>query len=409
MKRITMSFGNLLRMAGTIAVLGLAPGIVTAQGAFAPAARVNDGVITNFEVDQRARLMGALRQPGANMAGALDLLIDDRLKVDAARLAGIEPGFDEVQAGIDDFAARANLTGAEFVEALGGIGVAPETIEDYVRSTLSWGELVRTRFARQARPSEAEIDRAMALGTGTGSARVLLSEIILPLTPDLAQLTEERASAISEITTTAAFEDAARRFSVAPSRVNGGRLDWTPLSELPGQLAPIFLTMSPGEVTDPVAIEGGIVIFQFRGIQDVRPPLAGNVTLDFMRVRFAPGTDLVTERQRLASRVDRCDDLYGVYFGASEDRLIRQTAQRSAIPGSINAVLNTLDPGEVGILGPQSAADGGSLVMLCSRTEIREQELTRDQVAQSLFVRRLNSYADGYLAELRADAFIEEY
>jgi peptidyl-prolyl cis-trans isomerase SurA len=44
--------------------------------------------------------------------------------------------------------------------------------------------------------------------------------------------------------------------------------------------------------------------------------------------------------------------------------------------------------------------------MLCGRTAQQEESPSRDQVRQRLTNQRLNSFADGFLQELRADAFI---
>ncbi|MEM1129803.1 MAG: peptidylprolyl isomerase [Pseudomonadota bacterium] len=387
---------------GIWGALGAMP--AQAQSLFDPVAFVNDGVVTRFEVVQRQRFLSVLRRPAITQAGVLEELIEDQLKLDAARRADIVPGIDEIELGMEDFAARADLTAEEFILALEDVGIEEETFRDFIRVQIAWGELVRTRFIGRARPSEAEIDRAVALGTGRGSARVLISEIILPMSADLAPISEERAQTIAQMTSQAEFEEAARRFSVAPSRENGGRLDWLPLSELPPQVAPLFLTLGPGEVTDPIIVGNALALFQFRAIQDIDPPRSADESLDYTVVYLPAGTNMAAERVRVLAVADTCDDLYGVFLGASEQQLVRTTTERSQIGGQVRGVLEGLDPGEIGVLNSPTAP---ALVMLCGRTEIREEEITRGAVAQQLLDQRLNTLADGYLSELEAEAFIE--
>jgi peptidyl-prolyl cis-trans isomerase SurA len=377
------------------------------QGPFDIVARVDESVITRFEVTQRARFFGVLRRPDATADGALQSLIEDRLKIQAARDAGIVPTTDDIRFGIDEFAARANLTGEELLIAVSDVGIEPETVRDYIGTLLAWGEVVRERFTARARPSAAEVERAAALGLDSGATRVLLSEIILPLGPDVAAATQERAAAIAELRSFDAFSAAARRFSVAPSAADGGRLDWLALSDLPAQLAPILLGLQPGDVTAPIPLDGGLGLFQLRGLEDRRPPLAGDVTLVYATIRLPQGADLEAERLRLQNVTDRCDDLFGVYQGAGEDRLVRETAPRSALPAALGSALDRLDTGEMAVFGPQSSTGGGRIVMLCDRSVDEEEDLSLEQIRQQLFARRLESLGAAYLAELRADAFIE--
>lgn len=385
-----------------------APIAATAQQSlFDTVARVNDSVVTRFEVIQRARLLGVLRRPDASPAAAFEDLIDDRLKEQAARSAGIIPTQEDIRFGIEEFAARANLTGEELLIAVSEVGIEPETVRDYIATLISWGEVVRERFTARARPSDAEIDRAVALGLDSGSTRVLLSEIILPMSADVAAATQERAAAIADLRSFDAFSAAARRFSVAPSAANGGQLDWLPLSELPPQIAPLLLGLQPGDVTRPIPLQGGLALFQLRALEDRRPPLAGAVTLDHATIRFPPGTDLEAERLRLRGLTDGCDDLFGVFQGAGEDRLQREAGPRSALPAPLGPVLDRLDAGEMAVFGPQASGDGGRIVMLCDRQRIEDEDLSREQIRQQLFVRRLEGLGEAFLAELRSDAFIE--
>ncbi|MCA8878481.1 MAG: peptidylprolyl isomerase [Rhodobacteraceae bacterium] len=389
-----------------IAAFGAAPP-AGAQNPFETVARVNDSVVTRFEVGQRERLMQVLRVPGTNADAALQALIDDRLKMEAARSAELIPTEDQVQSGLDDFAARVNLSSDDLLKALADVGIQKESVRDYIRVLVAWGDVIRERYSARARPSEAEIDRAMDLGGAGSSTRVLLSEIVLPVTPDVASISQERAGAIAELRSFDDFAAAARRFSVAESRNNGGRLDWMPLSNLPPQIAPMFLSMQPGDVTPPIPTADGIVLYQLRGIEDARPSLGGNTNLDYAIVRFPPGTNLDAEIAKLRAVTDTCDDLYGIFKGAPESQLMRKTEARSAMPGQLALRTDLLDPGEMAAIPPQAPGDGGAILMLCARAAIREQALSREDVQRQLFVRRLESFGDSYLAQLRADAFIE--
>ena len=383
----------------------LGPALAQNQNPFDTVIRVNDGIVTRFEIVQRERLMQVLRMPDVSREAAREALIDDRLKRDAAREAGIVATQEDIDFGVEDFAARANLTGDEFLAALGDVSIAPETVRDFIEVNIVWGEVLRERFTARARPSDAEIDRALALGPGSGGgARVLVSEIVLPLTPELARTSRERAAAIAQIDSFESFAAAARRFSVAPSGADGGRLDWRPLSDLPPEVASRFLALQPGDVTSPILLGDAIAVYQLRTLEDARPQPVGDVRLDFMVLQLTqeetPGAVLASWQ----ARTDGCADLYSLYRGASEARLRRTDEVRARLPGGVAATLDRLDPGEAAALPGTPAA----VAMLCARTVERDEDLSREDVARQLFGRRLESLGDSFLAQLRADAFIAE-
>ncbi len=405
--------GSLARMLAVL-MLGLAALPVAAQqGLFAPAVIVNDKVITGYEVQQRQRMMEVFNIPGASERAALDLLIDDRLRVQAAEAAGIRPAPEEVRDGMAEFASRAELSLDAFIKVLAANGVAEETYRDFVLAGLSWRLLVQQRFVGRASVSEAEIDRAMS-GTGGGSnVRVLLSEIIMPAPAQRQAEVQERARRISQLTSTSAFSAEARRYSATATRGNGGRLPWRDLSELPPVLQPLVLALKPGEVTDPLPIPGAIALFQLRDIEET-----GYAAPEIAAVEYAayymPGgrsKETLAAARVLARKVDRCDDLYGVAKGQPAEVLERGTLPPSDIPTDIAFELSKLDPGEVSTA--LTRANGQTLVflMLCGRT-VKAGEgdgaADREQISTGLRNRRLEAMAEGYLAQLRADARIIE-
>ncbi|MEL7115354.1 MAG: peptidylprolyl isomerase, partial [Pseudomonadota bacterium] len=313
---------------------------------FSPVLQVNDRVITQYELNQRAIFYELLNAPGDLIELSRDRLIEERLQQDAAAQFGIAVGDEELQAGMEEFASRANLTTEQFIAALGQQGVDAETFQDFVRVGIQWRRVVQGRFGPRSQVTEEEIDRALALGNATSGVRVLISEIFLPAdTPERLAAAQRRAQEISEITTISAFAAAARRYSAAPSRGRGGRQNWLPIGNLPAQIRNQILTLAPGQVTDPIPVNNAIALFQLREIEETDAPSTEAVAIEFARY-FIPGgrtERALDEAREIAADVDTCDDLYGVAQGQSEERLLRDVLPVEEIAGDIAIELAKLD------------------------------------------------------------------
>jgi len=382
---------------------------VSAQNLFSPAVKVNDQVVTHYEVQQRARFMTLLRAPGNAQEQALKGLIDERLQTAAAAAAGINPTEEEVQGGMEEFAARANLTAEQFVKALAGGGVAAETFRDFVKSGLAWRSLVRAKFGPRVKVSEDEIDRAIAQTSGKGGLRVLLSEIILPAnTPQATAASQARAEKIAQTTSFSVFSANARRYSASPSARQGGRLQWMPLSNLPAAIRGQILALSPGQVTAPISITNGIVLFQLRAIEETDAVAPTDLSLEYAQYFIAGGQSdaALKEAARIKAKVDTCDDLYGINKGKPEELLQIDTQPVSQVPQDIALELAKLDPGEVSTRLTRNNGQTLVFLMMCGRTPELGEDVSRDTIRAQLVNQRLQSYADGYLSELKADATI---
>jgi peptidyl-prolyl cis-trans isomerase SurA len=384
----------------------------TAQGnLFAPVARVNDKVVTQYELDQRIRFYELLRAPGDLQQQSMDRLIEERLQSDAAKQQGVTVDEEQLRAGMEEFAGRANLSVEDFIKALNQRGVEVETFQDFVKAGLLWRGVVRGRFGPRAQVSETEIDRALALSSNTGGGvRVLLSEIFLPAdTPARQAEANRRATEISRITTVPAFAAAARKYSAAPSRGQGGRQDWIELGNLPPAIRGQILALAPGQVTTPIPVPNAIALFQLRALEETGAPEAEAVSVDFARY-FIPGgrsEAALTQAARLAAEIDTCDDLYGIAKDQPAERLLRDVLPVSEIQGDIALELAKLDANEVST--DLTTGDGQALVflMLCGRTLQINEDVNREAVRENLINQRVASYASGYLSELKADAVIQ--
>lgn len=394
---------------GTLIALSLTLGSpAAAQSALQPVISVNDSVITAFELDQRRKLLEVFRTPGDLDKAAREGLIDDRLKQAEMRRAGLTLTDESLQSAMSDFAGRANLDLDQFLQVLNGNGIAPETLRDFVEVGVSWRDFVRSRFGAQVTISDAEINQATSQNNSGTEIEVLLSEIIIPAPPPQAAQAMATAQRISQLTSTSAFEAEARRVSALPSRGNGGKLGWLPLSNYPPQLHGIILALSPGEVTAPLPIPNGVALFQLRAVREAPTARIAPTAIDYAAFYLAGGQSEAGFRaaQNLADSVDTCDDLYGAARGLPENVLDRKSVAPSEIPQDIALELARLDANEYSY--NLTRANGQTLVflMLCGRENPASEGADPETIRNQLISQRLSGLADALLENLRASAQI---
>jgi peptidyl-prolyl cis-trans isomerase SurA len=392
----------LSRLAFVAAMLAAPAAPVAAQSLFAPVAQVNDSVITEWQVQQRARFLDLFRTPGNTRQIAIDRLIEEQLQLQAGEADGVAPSEEALVAGMTEFAGRVNLTMEEFIEAIGQGGVSPEAFRDFVAAGIVWRELVRARFGPETRPSDTEVNVRLLDVGAEGGTRVLLSEIILPATdPQTTAASRARAEEISRVTSEAEFAAAARLFSGAPTRFRDGELDWRPLAIVPENVRPAIAALSPGRATRPIEIGTTIAVFFLRDREDVRAAPPGDVAVEYALLTL-PSAE---QAARVAQTVQVCDDLYGPAFRLPADALRRERLPQAQLPGGVREAVAGLDPNEATLL-PGTAS---TILMLCARVPNTEDALNRVAVADALALETLGARANRLLAELRAGATIVRF
>jgi peptidyl-prolyl cis-trans isomerase SurA len=399
-----MRFSVLKRPAAVVALALALTAPVLAQDLFTPRLYVNDRVITNYEVEQRALFLRVLRAPGNPEEEALKALTEDRLRQTEAERLGLKLSEQDLKTGMSEFASRANLSVEDFVAELGKAGIAEETFRDFVAAGLLWRQAVRARFLGQVPISENDIDRALEASARPRALQVLASELVIPAPQGQEEAAMARAQQLSDtLSGEGAFASAARRYSAAPTAGSGGRLDWLPLANLPAAIGQKILALDAGEVSDPIAVPGAVVLFLLRDVaMDTKAePLSVSVEWAEFLV-----PDDAAEIARIRAASDECNDLYGQAKGLPEDRLTITKSDLNAVPGDVALELARLDPGETSV----NLTRGGyrRLLMLCGREQVLEPAPTRDQIREQVINQKLEGMAEGYLEELRSAAIIRE-
>jgi len=387
------------------------PSSTVAEDLFSPVVTVNERAVTAWEIDQRTLILQFFRTPGDVKQQAIDGLIEDRLRQQELARVGLALTEEAYQQALEEFAARADLTGQQLLDLLAQNGIDQSTLRDFLNVGTAWRDYVRQLYGSRTEISEAEIDAALARRpTEEAGLDILLNEIIIPAPPDRLAEVRELALEISKFTTTEAFEAAAREVSAVPSREKGGQIDWAPVTNYPPALQGVLLGLSPGEVTPPIEIQNAVALLQLRAVRERGFFPSTPAAIDYAVFRISGGRShaALAEAAEVAASIDTCNDLYEWVRerGIAPERLFRDSVAPGAIPQNIALELAKLDANEMS--WNLTEADGQTLLflMLCQREGALPEGATRDDIRRQLQAQKLQGFADALLADLRAQATI---
>ena len=372
-----------------------------AQANFLLAAKiqVNNSVITQFEIDQRAKFLGALKFTGDHGELAQTQLIEERLKQSEAQKLNISASDFEIEDALKRFASRANLTVKEFNKELKRLEIYPDTFRSYVETEVIWQKLVNKKFGAQSSVSNLQLQRAKSISKFEDTIQVLLTEIIIPFSKDDRSEKENLANLLKQIKSTEEFSNAAQKYSKAPTATVGGRVKWQNFDRLPGIIKPLILGLSPGQVTEPIMLTKAIALFQLRDIREIKTDRTQLELLDFIKVK----SDL-KYLSFVQDNFHNCSDLEAIIGGQTEVTLTRKKLLSDEIPNTLVPVLDNLDQNESEII----VADGQSqLVIMCERNnQLNSTAQTLEQDKNVLQTNRLKHLARSFLETLKDNARI---
>ena len=409
--RLATKAGSALTLVVGLGLMPALPGPAQAQSPFAAAVYVNDQAITNYEITQKQRFLEFVGVPGASREMAIERLIEDRLQTQEVMRLGGRLTPDQIDAGMAEFASRANLSTDEMLGRMQQAGIDRETFVEFIRSGVMWRELVRARYGAQVTVTEAQVDQALSVEGLQPSTEVLISEIFLPADPEFAEQVQRIIPQIQRIRSETEFSNAARQVSAAPSGPSGGRVDrWINVQAMPPEISQTMATAAIGAVVGPLEMPGAYAFFQLRARRDSRQVAADAISLTYRRA-YLPGgrseSNLAALTQ-IRAGVDQCSDFPALVLrslpGLPDSAVEEVTERQTALPAGVRAELERLNPGEISA----NMVENGNLVlmMLCSRSVTGEGAPTREAVRLGLTNRALEGQAALYLDRLRAEAEI---
>jgi len=136
------------------AALAAASPCASAQGI---AVFVNGDPITNFDIEQRSKLIEISTRKAPPRKAVVDELIDERLKLQLLKRYKIDDIEKDVDNAYANMARRMRATPQQFTEQLARSGLKTDTLKARIRAELIWGQIVRGRYQASFQLNDRDI------------------------------------------------------------------------------------------------------------------------------------------------------------------------------------------------------------------------------------------------------------
>jgi peptidyl-prolyl cis-trans isomerase SurA len=421
----------LLALPAWLACAGLTAPRAEAQSATI-AAVVNGDVITNDDVDNRARFFALAtgQQISPDVLERLrpqilQQLINERLEIQEVERRGIVVTDKQVAAAIGDIERNNNMAPGQLRVKLAALGVSFDTLVAQVRTQLGWEQVLRQVVGEMGRPTAADINRQLQLMKDAGAQpQYNVGEIFIPVNSPAADPGAEKFAntVITELRGGAPFPIIAAQFSQGETALQGGALGWVGADQLDPAVAQLVTQMPIGAISDPVPVAGGLVIVQLRGRQQAGQSAGGDPASTVLSVRqvYLPFSTPLNQQNPTPQQRETMVRLHAIQasvHSCSDMEAANKAAGsiKPADPGPVNLAQVTppqfqalLERMPVGQPSPPLIAVGGvTLVMICSKSDQAAGLPSRQQIAAELFNNRVGLAAEQTLDDLHRQGSIQ--
>jgi len=267
--------------------------------------------ITAYDIEQRSKLVGLGGKPKSRKE-IIDELIDDRIKISAAKRFNFEMSQAEVDTAYAGIARNAGATADQFSKMLEGRGVNPNTLKARLKADMTWNQMVRGKFGQQLNPSEKDIFEAEMKSDQKESGVEYTLHPITFVVPrgspaNVLEARKREADALRQrfqaCNTGLPFARALREVVVrAPVRRNS--------ADLSPALREVLSKVEVGKVTPPEITEGGVEVFALCEKKETNSdsPTKRKVRDEIFQSRFQTRADRYLKELRAQAMIEYKQD-----------------------------------------------------------------------------------------------------
>jgi peptidyl-prolyl cis-trans isomerase SurA len=228
------------------------------------ACMINGDPITNFDIEQRSKLLTLSTHKQPDRQQVLNELIDEKVKLREGKKFSIDPTASDVEQSYAGMSGRLRITTDQLTKSLESQGIRPDTLKARLKADIVWSNLVRGRYKESLQVSEKDVAAAVQQSgsdekTDTKGFEYKMQPIVLVVprgsAPEVTEARKKEAEALRTRIQTCteantlfkSMQNAAIRESVTKSS-----------ADIPAPLREVLDNIPIGHLTPPEVTKQGI-------------------------------------------------------------------------------------------------------------------------------------------------------
>jgi peptidyl-prolyl cis-trans isomerase SurA len=121
---------------------------------------VNGEPITNYDIEQRSKLLMISTHKAPDRKQVIDELIDEKVKIKEGKKFGVDPSSSDIDQSYASMSSRMRITPEQLTKSLESQGIRAETLKQRLKAEMVWTSLVRGRFKESLQVGEKDVNAA---------------------------------------------------------------------------------------------------------------------------------------------------------------------------------------------------------------------------------------------------------
>lgn len=130
------------------------------------ACMINGDPITNFDIEQRSKLLMLSTHKMPDRQQVINELIDEKVKLKEGKKFSIDPSVSDVDQSYAAMSGRMRITTDQLTKSLESQGIRPDTLKARIKADMVWSNLVRGRYKESLQVSEKDVAAAVQQSGG---------------------------------------------------------------------------------------------------------------------------------------------------------------------------------------------------------------------------------------------------